>query len=383
MNVDSLNYFIMTTLQQDPLKNVSYGRFAKKDLEDLEKLSISTLTEIDNISILSNLKQLNIIAMNSKEYEVAKIINYDELNNLSDLETLAIINNQHIDKLDISNLNNLKRLILVSNYNLKEIMGLDKLTNLEQIVIVGNSINNIEWLKGYLDNTKNSNINILDYKLFNRIIQDKDKYDYLTNLEISYDTNLSFAEKIGIGEIFIYSFQMMQRVYEIARKIVDDNITDEMTDEEKIETLYKYVVSNLEYDNENLAKRAKYVSTNSNLNIYSNKFKYINSSYGAFTSGKAVCEGYANMLIFLLNMVGIESRIVYCNVKGIVSENQDYYSHAANKIKIDNKWYYFDSQLETNINELRYYKKTKEEFYKTHDILYIAEIDDNSKIKSK
>ena len=192
-----------------------------------------------------------------------------------------------------------------------------------------------------------------------------------------------FAEKIGIGEIFTYSFNMINKMNDMASGVLQNIIDEKMSDEEKVLTVYQYVIDHLIYDHEELRKRKEFVlSTKGNFSTYENKYKYINSSYEAFMSGRVICEGYVNMLNFLLNKLNIESRTVYSNVKGSSDYIPGVYNHAANAIKINNEWYFFDSQLEENSCDLKFFKKTEEEFRKTHDISLSVQLP-KQKIKIK
>lgn len=383
MNVNNLDYFIGVALARQLKEFVGYSDFTEKQLLELKSLSISTITDISNIKALKNLESLSITCMDSMEYKQEEFIDYGKLNSLTKLKSLVIANNLHIQKLDVSNLENLEVLIIVSNNNLEEIIGLENLKKLKRVVIVGNNIRQIPNVKQYIENTKKSDINILDYKIFNNICSNLSDYKFLSEVEMAYDTNLSFAEKIGIGEIFTYSFNMINKMNDMARVVLQNIIDDNMSDEEKILTVYQYVVDHLIYDHEELRKRREFIlSTSGKISTYENRYKYINSSYEAFMSGKVVCEGYVNMLNFLLNKLNIESRTVYSSVKGSEDYTPGVYNHAANAIKIDNEWYFFDSQLEDNSYNLKFFKKTEEEFRKTHDISLSVQLP-KQKIKIK
>lgn len=172
----------------------------------LETLTINLITSPKTISKLTNLKKLNIIGQTQREYEDNIVINYDEINELRNLNQLVIVNNYHIKCLDLSNLKDLEYLILVTNQNLEVINGLDQLQYLH-VVIVGSNIKNKEWLNSYISNTKKTRINILDYHLFNYIAKDK-----------------NIKHKL---------FEMIDEIYVLANKIIKENITDDKSEEEK------------------------------------------------------------------------------------------------------------------------------------------------------
>lgn len=371
MNMSNLNYFIEMALQRQLNEFVGDDAFTEEHLMLIKNLSISTVTHIDGISKLKNLENLQIGCMDRLEYQIQDIIDYSELKNLPNLKSLTIVNNLHINRLDLSKLESLETLVLVADYNLNEIIGIEKLTKLKRVIIVGNNVQSLENIQQYIKNTKQTKTNILDYKIFNNICNNIDDYNFLASTSMLYDTSLVFAEKVGIGEIFIYSFNMISRINNIANNILNNIIKEDMTEEEKVSAIYHYVIENLTYNYDELSKRNNDIEKDKKqILIYDNRYKFINSSYEAFINGSVVCEGYVNMLNFLLNKIGIESRTVYCNVRRNNNSFNGVYNHAANMIKIDDEWYFFDSQLENNSNNLQYFKKTKEEFSKTHDISF-------------
>ena len=320
MDINKLDYFISEALSRQLGDTVDSSYFKKEMLESLTSLTINSLTPITTISRLKNLVSLNIIGQSHSEYALDEVIDYSEINNLNNLESLIVINDYHARQLNISNLKKLKILILVSNQNLENIIGLDKLKNLKHVVIVGNSIKNKEWLTKYIINTKETRVNILDYRLFSYVVKNKALKQLLYLMNARCETNLLFAEKIGVGEIFSYTYSMIDKVYTLAQQIIKENIKPEMTEKEKVKVLYNYVINHLEYDTEELRKRDNVILTDEKIiKVYKNKYKFINSSYRAFLEGKVVCEGYVNMLIYLLDLINVEARNVYCTVKNMNS----------------------------------------------------------------
>lgn len=368
MNINNLNYFIAAALSRSSGGLYERDDFTKEELLKLLSLSIGTTTSIEGISKLKNLQTLNIVSFDSIEYDYDQIIDYSELAGLQKLKSLVVANNAHIQRLDLTNLVNLETLIVVSNPNLVEIIGLENLTKLNRVVIVGNNVKEISGIEQYLGNTQTTEINVLDYKIFNSIYNNPTAYRLLHHMALSYETNVTFAEKIGIGELFTYSFNMINKMNAMAEVVLFNIVNDKMSDEEKVMAVYHYVIKNLTYDYERLGERRSYIHEHNKIPTYENNHKYINSSYEAFRSGRVVCEGYVNMLNFMLNKLGIESRTVYCGVKLSSEYQSGLYNHSANAIKLDGQWYYFDAQLEDKKAELRYFKKTLEEFSETHEL---------------
>lgn len=377
MDFNNLNYFIGEAISKQNGEIFTYSHFTNRMLESLFSLTINSLTSIEDISSLKNLKRLNIIGQSPKEYSEDIIIDYEKIKTLKNLETLVIINNYHIQELDLNELENLKTLIVVANQNLKIINGLDKLKNLNHVVIVGSSIQNKDWLKEYILNTQKTAVNILDCRMYKFIAQDEELQKILYMMNAEHETNLLFAEKIGVGEIFSYTYPMINKIYHLGQDIIKNNIREQMSEEEKVRILYNYVVDSLEYDTEELQKRDDLIlKDESIIKIYKNDYKFINSSYRALIERKVICEGYVNVLIYLLDLIGIEARNVYCNIK---SNNIDYYNHSAIKIKINNDWYYCDPQLENKNQKNEFFMKSYEEFIKTHGVLVTTELNGKQK----
>ncbi|SHI89367.1 transglutaminase domain-containing protein [Parasporobacterium paucivorans] len=98
--------------------------------------------------------------------------------------------------------------------------------------------------------------------------------------------------------------------------IIEENIDDSMSDYEKAKTIHDYIIINTDYD------------TSDNLN--DSAF----SPEGVFVYGTAVCQGYAESYMLILNELGIDCKLVTGTANGIV--------HAWNVVKIDGEWYNVD-----------------------------------------
>ncbi|EKQ57131.1 MULTISPECIES: transglutaminase-like domain-containing protein [unclassified Clostridium] len=95
-------------------------------------------------------------------------------------------------------------------------------------------------------------------------------------------------------------------------RVINSIITSNMSNFDKVKVINKYLMDRYEYD---------YTLTS-------------NNAYTALTTGKTACEGYAMTAYKMLNMVGIENRIVIGKLNGI--------GHAWNMVKLNNKWYQLD-----------------------------------------
>lgn len=112
---------------------------------------------------------------------------------------------------------------------------------------------------------------------------------------------------------------------EIARNIVKDNTSSNMSDFEKELALHDYIINTTSYDYDRLSDGS-----------------LPDSSYtaaGVLIHKVAVCEGYSEATKLLLNLAGIDCEIVY----GSSSTST---SHAWNIVKIDNDWYMLDTTFD-------------------------------------
>ena len=139
MDID-LNYFIQNSFQR--------GEYSS--IDEIDKLTINSTTAIDDILSLKSLKKLQIVKMFNDEYEYPSFIDYSSLTMMSSLEELYITENVNIKSLDLRNLKQLTTLVLLFNSNLEEIIGLEELSNLKKIIIVGNQFNEIKNMQKYL-----------------------------------------------------------------------------------------------------------------------------------------------------------------------------------------------------------------------------------------
>lgn len=123
--------------------------------------------------------------------------------------------------------------------------------------------------------------------------------DVIINLTVSYHTNKT-QENFVDNKV---------------RRIVDEIIDPDMTDFQKVKAINDWIVNNTKYSEE--------TSTSPH------------AAYTLFNEGKGVCQAYALATYKLLEEVGIESKYVTGQGKGI--------NHGWNLIKLDGEWYHLDT----------------------------------------
>lgn len=118
-----------------------------------------------------------------------------------------------------------------------------------------------------------------------------------------------------------------------ATQIVNQITTEQMSDYDKELAIHDYIINSTSYDYDSLTH-------NPNNNA-------IYTAAGALLNHRAVCEGYSEACMLLLNLCHINSKIVY--------GSSDTTNHAWNLVELDNKWYHldvtFDDPLVLNNNQ--------------------------------
>ncbi|MCB2313991.1 DUF5050 domain-containing protein [Clostridium tagluense] len=142
-------------------------------------------------------------------------------------------------------------------------------------------------------------------------------------------------------------------VYDKAKDIVNNITNNNMSDLEKELAIHQYVVKNTAYDYEN------YKSGTLTEDSY--------TAYGTLIIGKAVCQGYADTMKLLLNLAGIEAKVV----------KEDAYVkkelHAWNLVKIDGEYYHLDATLDDPVPDegdkvaYTYFNLSDEKISKDHE----------------
>lgn len=112
-----------------------------------------------------------------------------------------------------------------------------------------------------------------------------------------------------------------EKVYNEAKKILNQIIGVNYNDYQKVEAIYDWLVLNVQYDHNALSREVSYYW-----------YKY-DAFYmeGVFNNRKAVCDGIAKSFTLL------------CNIEGIPCVEVSGNSHAWCKVKVNNAWYVADA----------------------------------------
>ena len=170
------------------------------------------------------------------------------------------------------------------------------------------------------------------------------------------------------------------------KEILGNIVRPEYSDIEKTMAIYAYIVENIKYDHILFKKEKELVDKGQK--IGKGVSKILNgkqSSYNAFMKGEVVCEGYTNMMHYMLSSVGIESKTAICIGKrdnkevSFVDRGED---HSVIRIKTGKDWYYYDPTWDAGKMELKNVFKTKKEFERNHTFTVLEEKIENPKEKA-
>ncbi|WPC42334.1 transglutaminase domain-containing protein [Clostridium sp. JS66] len=159
-------------------------------------------------------------------------------------------------------------------------------------------------------------------------------YGYDKNIDIKFDVTylLTHDEEIWVDN----------KVDSILQNIISNS----MTQDQKEKAIHDYIVANVAYDE--TAKK--------------------NNPYYALHDGKTMCQGYALLACKMLSKVNIKNLLVLGSVDGSST-----YNHIWNLVNLNGKWYHLDCTWDDPIPDIpnrrcyNYYNLTDDELAKDHD----------------
>lgn len=214
----------------------------------------------------------------------------------------------------------------------------------------------------------------LDLDLYPKLKQIQPRLDSVIeekNINCKWTENVSDIEKNE------YNTGQVVPMDKKCKEILENIVRPEYSDIEKTMAIYAYIVENIKYD-DILLKKEKELKEKGE-KIGKGVSKILNgkqSSYNVFMKGEVVCEGYTNMMHYMLSSVGIESKAVSCIGKrdnGEESFVDRGENHSVIRVKTGDDWYYYDPTWDAGKMELRNAFKTKEEFEKNHTFTVLEE----------
>ncbi len=340
------------------------NKFMEEQLEKITYLKI-VKDDINSLNLFPNLSKIDFETFPSITNDDLKIVNelVPQLKSLKIKEQSALIN------LDFNIFKNLEELCLVHNENLETIANLP---TLESFTFYDN--------KDFKDNKqivdfikKNPNCEcMLDVIYYIDVIRADDK-------EIN-TSNVKWVDSLGLRKYLVHEYTneeldtLMGHIVYIVSKYIHN--TD--GDIEKFGILYRWMLNNIEFINEDDPKGDKEL------------FERVNNIYKVFNFGKGGRLSYAKAFQMLLAYAGVKSSVVYSmgaldaigyyNGKKVYSllGTSDY---ALLRVTLEGKYYYTDVAWDSMVSyykffdELRLFLVSKEELSIRHKFVGEGNID--------
>lgn len=163
----------------------------------------------------------------------------------------------------------------------------------------------------------------------------------------------SYLTKQGIRKLQTLNLSIKTEYYTTAeqdkefdtavKKVLAQLRVDGMSDYEKVRAIYKYICSNVTYDE-------------AHLNDDGYTLKY--TGYAALKNHTAVCAGVADLFYYMANTAGLEARVVTSS------------THAWNFVKLGGKCYYLDATWDLGKGETEYQFFLKGKYDFNHFVKY-------------
>ena len=321
----------LSQLKELELKNcpnvTDLSFLANSNIEVLEIYDITSLEDLSFLGEMSNLKSLTIFNCLSTN------IDFEALRKL-DLESLTIYF-MSVDDLDfLSNMSGLKNLTI--NYaNLTSLDGIEKLSELKEIDVSNCLLTDITPLYALHDLERiyitNNSIDSIDIS----------KFPNLTKLSIDGNYALytqGLLDYCKANDIDISINQEDVMYMNEVRSIISNLELDGLSEEEKLNKIYSYVLENLKYDYLGMVD-------NGRSNLYND-----NPLYYAL-QGKGVCVNYAVLLDAMCDVAGIDAFEVSGEAGNLIKG-----PHAWNVVEIDGQYMLCDPTWSDSVRDSIDYK---------------------------
>lgn len=154
------------------------------------------------------------------------------------------------------------------------------------------------------------------------------------NINICYGADLAECERL-------------RKSINIAAEKYLEGIDDKMSAYDAAIRIYTKVLNSVDYDSIALNNEEEKGGPDPN------KIDYLRSICGVFLNGKAVCEGYARAIAYLMQKSGIECSEAAGHVTKNGTNDKNGGAHAWNIIRIDGEYYYMDSTWDDDSNTIQ------------------------------
>ncbi len=127
-----------------------------------------------------------------------------------------------------------------------------------------------------------------------------------------------------------YALQAPAQLRQEVTQLADYLVKPARTEREKARAIFRWITANIDYDAEN----------------YFNGGQTLNNTAAVLSSGKALCDGYANLFKQLAERAGLESLMISGTTKGYAYHTRGelgLVDHAWNAVKIEGQWQLLDA----------------------------------------
>ena len=354
--------------------------FSQEELDLVKELNVINPSPgcLDGIENLRCLEVLNISTIGSTAYQKSPCSINDKdiskIGKINSLKSLKINNQSKITWVYLDHLKNLEHLEITRNTSLTEIFGLNKLSKVKDFIEFGNK--ELFVLEGINELIDNNNLEFLQTDLlhFNEIFNSLDK---LSSCNCWFSETLrSKNTTIDYRPLKMLCFH--KKCFEIAREALNSSFDRR----EQIIFVENYLAKNIKYDYEALKfKKRAHIHDG----VLKGKENGINSAFNGVMYGFAVCEGYTRSMQYILKLMDIHSKNVYC-IGGAnkISINESYHDkvslpndgyHSIIRIDSLDSIYYCDPcwdscHFHEGDNSLPYCLLTKNEILKSHSLSF-------------
>lgn len=330
---ERLNLKEEDVLTEEHINKITHLKVSKNDIEYLDRLPNLISIDLESFPSITNedLEQLanklpNLKSLKIKEQSALIDIDFSIFHNLEDL---CLIHNENLET--ITEVNKLKQFTFYDNKDFKD--------NKQIVDIILNNPN-IEYL-----------LDILYYIDLIKYIEQNPS----TKLDL---TAISWVDSIGLRKYVIHEYtneeidNLMSHISYIVSKYIHK--TD--GDIEKFGILYRYMINNVTFLNEDDPKGDKEL------------IDRVNNIYKVYNFGKGGRLSYAKAFQMLLAYAGVKSSVVYSlgALDAIGYYNgQKIYSllgtsdYALLRVTLDDKYYYTDISWDSMVNYYRYFDELR------------------------
>lgn len=275
-------------------------------LEDLE-INFSNISDISFLNNLKKLKKLSLINNYIDDYSILSNLKLDELilscTQVNDWSFVKELNNIKSINFAFTNFNDISLL-----FNHKKLENLDLSYTLIENIDGLNNLNALESLNlsacYLLDNYKG--LSSIDQSIVVK----------LDNMEMKYDNYTYFNSTTKLSD----DLNVQNEVIDFYNSI---DITDELTDEEKVRLITIAVLDRVSYISDLTLESSDYCNDN---------------ELKSALEGEGLCSSYTALTSELLNLAGIENY----QITGTAIESEPDYLHKWNIVRINNEWYGLD-----------------------------------------